>query len=342
MELELYGDIVKEVTAEIQSAPQSKGKHWVFTWNNPADGEAPKWNPEKMAYMVYQLEAGKQGTRHYQGYVRFKGQQRFNAVKELLGTNGIYISLARGNEEQNKKYCTKPGGLAPPVEQGTFNGNANRKGNRSDLDAIADEIIKGSSTREIALSYKSDYIRYSQGIEKFAMKVQPPPPTERLMMNIWIYGTTSIGKTHRVLHHYSDPYLVVPGRDPWSGYEKQKVVVFDEFNLAMWTPQAMNRYADKWRLKLDCRYFDKVAAWNLLIVISNNSPSFVLKNVEQELQAALLRRFQWPCGRCMRPLSREVLMPLPPDPETPQGMEETVQYEQVRYLETTKWEDWCE
>lgn len=318
MELEQFGDIIKEVSSENQAETTSKAKHWVFTWNNPADNEAPQWVPEKMAYMVYQLEAGAQGTRHYQGYIRFKGQQRFNAVKTLIGTNAVHIAVARGSEEQNKAYCTKAEGrLKDPVEHGTFNGSANRKGNRSDLDAIADKLKKGASLREIAMDHASDFIRYSTGIQKYQLTVQPKPPTVRTMLNIWIYGPTRIGKTWTTVHNYSDPYQVVPGRDPWSGYERQKVVIFDEFNLNKWEPQAINRYADKYALKLDSRYFDKHAHWNLCIFITNSAPHYFFRTVEpEELRAALIARFLHPYGRIFWMRAREDPMPLPPDPET--------------------------
>lgn len=327
MELELYGNVVRIVDADAQAPVNSKATHWAFTWNNPAENEAPNWNPDKMAYMVYQKEKGANGTIHWQGYVRFKGQQRFNAVKSLLGNSAIHIAIARGTEEQNHDYCTKADTRiegTSPTEFGEYKKDANRKGQRSDLTQIADKIKQGASIKDVALNHPADYIRYSMGIERLAQKIRPIPPLQRTVLAIWMWGPTSTGKTHRVLHRYSEPYQVIPGRDPWGHYEGQAVVLFDEFDLKRWSPQEMNRFADKWRLKLDCRYHDKYAEWNLIILVSNDSPESVLAGcpcLDGPLGAAINRRFQWPCGLQVYIDSRTDNPPLPPDPQLPENKE---------------------
>ena len=317
MEVEQHPAVVGAVSAENQGNENDKAKHWVFTWNNPAANEAPQWHPDKMAYMVYQLEKGANGTTHYQGYIRFKGQQRFKAVKNLIGTNAVHIAKARGTEEQNRNYCTKEDTRqAPPVEQGTFQGSANRKGNRSDLADCTDMLNKGASLKEVALAHPEDFVRYGQGLQRYQQTVAPKAAKVRINFNVWIYGPTRIGKTWSTVHAYNDPYQVVPGRDPWSGYQGEKVVIFDEFNLEKWEPQAINRYADVYALKLDCRYFDKHANWNLCIFITNSAPEYFFRNVKDEdLQRALMARFQHPYGRIYWKRHREDVMPLPPDPE---------------------------
>ena len=56
-------------------AQSPEAKHWCFTYNNPT------MYPEEMieeledlgvTYAVFQLEEGKNGTPHYQGYVAFE------------------------------------------------------------------------------------------------------------------------------------------------------------------------------------------------------------------------------------------------------------------------------
>ena len=57
------------------------GCNWVFTWNNYNDKKAPQAWPD-MAQLVYQCEiCPETKTPHLQGYVRFKKNKRFNAVK---------------------------------------------------------------------------------------------------------------------------------------------------------------------------------------------------------------------------------------------------------------------
>lgn len=305
------------ITPETSATASARARHWVFTWNNPADGEAPNWNPAVMNYLVYQLEEGESGTRHYQGYVRFKKQFRLRQVKEHLGTQAVHLAIARGTEADNRAYCSKEPRLAPTVEKGEFQAAANTKGRRSDLEAIAADILQGKKLRDIAVEHPADFIRYSVGIAKFQQVALPTPPIARTTLAIWIYGATATGKTHRVNTKYSDPYHVSPGRDPFGHYVQQRVVVFDEFDLTKWSPQQMNKYCDKWRCQLDCRYQDKYAYWNLIIVISNAAPQWMFRNVEpSELRASLERRFQYPYGRIFRIRSREDDPPLPVDPET--------------------------
>lgn len=305
------------ITPETSANASARARHWCFTWNNPADGEAPNWVPEVMSYMVYQLEAGESGTPHYQGYVRFKKQFRLRQVKEHLGTQAVHLAIARGTEAANKAYCSKEPRLAATVEKGEYQAAANTKGRRSDLEAIAADILQGKKLRDIAVEHPADFMRYHMGITKFQQVALPTPPIARQVMNLWIYGTTATGKTHRVNMLYSDPYHVSPGRDPFGNYVQQRVIVFDEFDLTKWTPQQMNKYCDKWRCQLDCRYMDKFAMWNLVIVISNAAPQFMFKNVEpSELREALERRFLFPCGRIFRIRSKEDDPPMPVDPET--------------------------
>ena len=79
---------------------------WCFTLNNPAAWR-PVFKPEHMAYLVYQLERGENGTLHVQGYVRFHNRKRIQTVKNVLDSQGVHLEFARGAEEQNKHYCSR-------------------------------------------------------------------------------------------------------------------------------------------------------------------------------------------------------------------------------------------
>ena len=58
-----------------------------------------------VTYAVFQLEEGKNGTPHYQGYVAFE-KKRLTAIEHLLRGAGHW-EISRGSPTQNREYCTK-------------------------------------------------------------------------------------------------------------------------------------------------------------------------------------------------------------------------------------------
>lgn len=297
----------------------SRTNRWSFTVNNPGDWR-PEFDADHMCYLVSQLERGnREGTEHIQGYVRFSTRVALRRAKTLLGRDDAHMELTRGTEEENKRYCTKEDTRVDgPWEHGTYDGEQGKQGRRSDLEGIAKKLKEGTSLTVIAQEHPGDFIRYHRGLEALADKVQPLPPKKRLVRTVWIWGESGTGKTHQAMMKYSDPYPVVPGRDPWGAYQNQKVVLFDEFDWTKWSLQEMNRLLDEWRLKLDCRYRDKWAAWNLVIIISNTDPLADLEWMQANpaLKAAFRRRISEPLGRIFRKSRKTEELDLPPDPET--------------------------
>lgn len=84
-------------------------KRWCFTWNNYT-----KENMETIikrfsaisAHYIVGEEVGEKGTKHLQGYVEFKGRIRPLSVIDF---KEIHWEVAKGNQEQNIKYCSKEG-----------------------------------------------------------------------------------------------------------------------------------------------------------------------------------------------------------------------------------------
>lgn len=244
---------------------------WIFVMNNPGEWRPPSGSD--VAYMIYQLEKGEQGTTHLQGYVRFTKRKRFNACKRWFSNDAIHLEKAEGNEKQNKDYCSKEDTrLEGPWEFGTFDPKQGISGRRTDLEDIAEKITKGATAKQIATDHPGDFIRYHQGIYALIQEVQPLPPMEREVQVIVLWGPTGTGKTHRIRHACPDIYDVKPGRDPWGSYSGQEAIFFDEFDWSRWSIQDMNRYLDKWRCLLDARYRDRYAAWTRVAICANSDP----------------------------------------------------------------------
>jgi len=293
----------------------SKSARYVFTVNNPGEYK-PRWDVVAMKYLVYQVERGESGTLHIQGYVRFANAKTLAAAKNAIVCQEAHMEVAQGNEQQCKDYCTKEDTrVAGPFEYGSYSATAGRKGQRSDLQALAERVTAGASNREIAVEFPAAFIKYPSGIAALRQATMPPVPREREVFVHVLWGATATGKTHRIRTSIppEDLYVVSPGRDPWGGYESQKVICFEEFDPSKWEIHKLKELLDKWPCHLDCRYHDKEARWVEVYMLSNSSPDDWYGMWPATDRAALRRRM----ARVTEVLSQEQEVNLRPDPPAP-------------------------
>jgi hypothetical protein len=278
-----------------------------FTYNNVTPEYTIDGDLKDIAYMCYEHQiAPDTGTRHLQGYIRFKNPKRFTTVKNWFkkhNMEGTHFERCEGNEEQNRDYCTREETRAAncmPVEYGTFDKTKGIQGNRSDLESICSKISEGATIKDIATNYGSQFIRYHKGFERMIELTKPEPPVEREVKVIILYGDSGCGKSHKVMTKYGgDPeFLKIPkGRDPWSKYNDQETIFIDEFVYSDWDLRNMNEYLDKWQLQLDSRYTNKWAYWKTVIISTNEFPGDWYKWENEKLREPLLRRIS---GRCWK------------------------------------------
>lgn len=272
---------------------------WCFTCNNPGDfrpGERPS-----VAYMIFQLEAGKEGTQHLQGYVRFTQKKRLSTVRNTWKATPMefcHWEPAKAPEHANRKYCSKEEGrIDGPWEYNSdnFKKNAGVQGNRSDLEAVINKINEGASAKTVAALHPSEYIKYGKGIDAYAAVIREPDGIRTELRQVAVevlYGPTGTGKTWRTFHKYKGHhYFALPGRDTWGNYEYEPIVIFDEFDADKWTIQQMNAFCDCYPCKLDCRYKDKYLAATKIIILANSHPHEWWKmRSTRSLQNAFFRR----------------------------------------------------
>lgn len=258
---------------------------WCLTIWEDAVGLAWEWpHTTAMAYSVWGKDRAPTTDRiHFHVYVRFLTRKRMQTVLNEIGLDGAacHCEPSEGTEKDCRDYCWKDGKnskeahgfLEAGPEHGLYRPEAGKKGNRSDLAAIAEGIFSGATMKEVAATYPSDYIRYHSGIQAFHALNAPRPPLERPVQVLILWGPTGTGKTHRIMHAYPDIYSVKPGRDPWGTYRGEAQILFDEFDFEKWSLQDMNRYLDKWRCLLDARYQDRYAVWELVAICANSPPN---------------------------------------------------------------------
>jgi len=105
----------------------------------------PNWNPDLMAYLVYQRErCPDSGRLHWQGYCEFHRDRKIGGIQTALGIGRSHIEGRRGSQDEAIEYCKKPDSrVEPPVEKGQRKADRSRSGKTKgvDKDAVYAEAI---------------------------------------------------------------------------------------------------------------------------------------------------------------------------------------------------------
>lgn len=288
----------------------SMSKRWLVTAWPEYLGE--DWTPAELLqgrpdYMCWGLEkAPETGREHFHVYLRFSIRKRMRQVIDMFGTNRLKCFHCRGTEAQVRDYCHKTGKHAEKQsfrlsfgEEGAFKADEGKQGKRTDLANIAEQILAGTTMVNIALEHPADYIRYNKGLEAFACLTREPPPRERDVQVLWLWGPTGTGKTHRIMTseiQLDGVFTVTRGAHQWDGYNGEKTILLDEWRSADWPIQMMNKILDKWKYELPCRYRNKFAEWTRVMICSNDTPSSAyVEEPNPEMRRAFFRRVATAC-----------------------------------------------
>lgn len=279
---------------------------WCFTLNNPPDLlDTIDWTNVRCA--VWSREIGDSGTPHYQGYMCMLKQTKLGGMKKLI--EGAHFESCKGNHAQNIAYCTKDPKEGPwwYPDEATVR-DYKGQGNRTDIDKLIEKMDSGATVSEIRRDMPSMLLYHRPSIIAEVAARLPPPPDERDVTGLVLWGPTATGKTHYAVHTWH-PFFVNPGRGPWDKYESQKTICFDEFDYNNWPITFMNRVLDKWPLDLDCRYANKSAYWTRVLILANSDPASWYVFEPPAVREAFARRIV-----VVRIESRADIESLPPSP----------------------------
>lgn len=207
---------------------QARCRGFCITVNNPLPEDEEAFNKFDSVYSVYQYEKGESGTIHLQGYLRFANAVALSTIK--AGLSRAHIELAKGNDYQNKLYCTKEEGRVDgPWEYGTMA----KPGKRTDLIVGCEAIDMGASVNELIVD-NPNLLRSEAYLRRY--KVLKYCKRDRNVgINIYVYiGPPGSGKTKKIYDDYKDSVYSapVPTSQIWfDGYEGQKVIMLDEWPL---------------------------------------------------------------------------------------------------------------
>lgn len=275
----------------------SRTNRWCFTHNNAEAGWRPHWDEETMNYLVWEVEtAPSTGRKHVQGYVRMKQRRTLAMMKIFLDSSELHLEVAKGSEKQNREYCLKDSEsiLTEWQEHGTYDESISaHQGKRSDLDEAVTDIKSGKSLKDIAESHPKQWVKYHSGLRSLHQIISSSPPIRRTVTVTALWGTSGVGKSHRVRTAYPEAYIVLPGRDPFNSYSSQETIVFEEFDYKEWPIRRMNILLDVWSTELDSRYNNKKPWWNKVFLIANSSPTTWYLEETPEILQAFHRRISY-------------------------------------------------
>ncbi|PJM78553.1 RNA helicase domain-containing protein [Bifidobacterium scaligerum] len=113
--------------------------------------------------------------------------------------------------------------------------------------------------------------------------------TERDVKITWIYGDPGCGKTSlakklAIEVADDDVYMTETSEgNPWSEYEGQDAVIFDEFYGEVQFSKLM-RWFDRYALKLSARYYDRWACYHHVFITSNLAPWDMYQGMNRRME----------------------------------------------------------
>ena len=275
-----------------------------FTINNPRKDGNGVFLPlmakldDKLAYIVWSLEKGENGTPHYQGYLELKKQvesKDAGPIKKILGYPGAHIEKRRGSARQAADYCKK---LDETHVDGPWEfGEISHQG-ISETDRLEKEELN-AHLADIKEGYKNlkdvpiDLIRSCPNAIKLALTLAPLVRRENVDV-YYIEGPTGIGKTWNIFEKFPDAYRpIVSGDKVWfDGYDGQETLLLDELrgNIKM---SFLLQLLDPYPLKVEIKGGMVPAKWKRVFITTNTPPEKWYPHLSSEdprTFSALLRR----------------------------------------------------
>ncbi len=247
-----------------QQRYQTRSRGWCFTINNPGLLGKPTFG-SSMAYLVFQLEKGESGTKHFQGYVYFKSAQTLmNALRFF--SRKAHLMVARGTAGQNTKYCTKSKGR---LDGPWLFGVMPVQGKRNDIHNVMALIRDGVKELQIAKEHPVPWAKYWKAFLRYrTLRTEDRDFKTRVVV---LFGPTGTGKS-RFAQSFLNSHWKQPGTKWYDGYTNQSVVVFDDFNTPWMKFDTLKRITDRYPLMVEIK--GTCVKWrpHTLVITSNSHP----------------------------------------------------------------------
>lgn len=290
----------------------TQGKRWMLTINNPSFAESEKLynlgHSDEIDCLVYGAEHVDEGTQHFQIYIHFKKNWRFNKLKNEFPR--ARIELAKKPKLACCRYCAKEGfyyafGNVPDLKTGHKNDSQYAK--RKAEDAAREEVVKMIMRGELRMvDLTAEQLldnKLVRACEKAASMIQGP--TRDDLYVCCFVSPTGWGKSYSIWKTFKRVASVEFGSaQEWFLDAEQEVMLFDEF-CGQVRAQKMLKYLDTYPISLPIKGGHRPCYWKLIFICSNTPPDewymkddpktgIRVSSIPDEVRRALYRRIGYP------------------------------------------------
>ena len=309
------------------SSTNPRAKHWCFTWNNYPDNYEKIFSQlndqQFFAWAFYGVEvAPTTGTPHLQGMISFKGQVYRNTVYKAFKKMApmsetlpqLIIKSDKSTFQEGKDYCSKGQqptddwkkcgkdsmlfGLGASVgEYGTMPLDQKTAGLKKIKDNY-EATLKYAKTGEFDKIAPEHMIKHRANIKAIAKENKPMPAdlnwAEGQQPNLWIYGPTGTGKSHRardLLKEFGPFYSKNIANKWWDKYEDEESVLCEDIDLShSYQGFYLKIWADKYAYPCEIKNSGDLIRPKRIFVTSNYTIQQVFP--DPSIHLPLLRRFK--------------------------------------------------
>lgn len=206
--------------------PSAKIQRVCFTLNNYDDVDIEDCDKlmQGAAYAIVGKEVGECGTKHLQGFVNFgrKNRKSFMAIKAMIPR--AHIEIAKGSDEDNRKYCSKEGDFKEVGEPQTC-------GKRNDLKSVTEQVLSGKRVADVALEYPGTFVKYCRGIRELSYIVRSQIKRDYKTEVYVLIGKPGTGKSRFASERAAQLGSVYykPRGEWWDGYDGETSVIIDDY-----------------------------------------------------------------------------------------------------------------
>lgn len=261
-----------------------KARSYTFTVNNWTEEEYQAIMDIECLYLIVGEEVGENGTPHLQGFIYFKTQRHFNAVKKLMPRAHLEKAKTLGPAIE---YCKKEGkfrekGVAPIGDVGKKCTQQERaEKNKRLRDTPLNELVEnGEINIKEVRALKNARLDLAQENGQY---------THDDVRGEWYWGEPGTGKSRKAREENPGAYL--KQQNKWfDGYQGEEVVILDDYDT-----ETLGHHLKIWADRYACTGEVKGGMVNLrhkkFIVTSNYPPEHFWPQDEQ-LVKAIRRRFK--------------------------------------------------
>lgn len=295
-------------------------RNYVFTLNNytTTELELLQTKPDFVKYAIWGFETGEHcNTPHLQGYVELNESIRYTALqKSWVALKRARFDKRKGTREQARNYCMK--GDQPHEEWISLDAHGEQlrergpsfglnaqydeigswkyggQGARNDLNKFVDRLYAGEQMKTIARSEPLTYCKFRAGLKDFQGWAEYDLAHRYRTMSVnVIWGAAGVGKSRQCFDYDSKiPFCIatlLSEQFPLNAYDGEPIIILDDFYGQIKFSELL-RMLDGHKYAINTKGGMRYALYTTVYITANRAPETWYKNVDKELQKALLRR----------------------------------------------------